>query len=84
MYVIFYGGRGPPGHSQAAQIELQQKEEHMEEKNLQTNQQPATGLEPELLTVRETYLRLRISKWKLYDLFRRRLIDSVQSTRELC
>lgn len=28
--------------------------------------------------MRETYLRLRISKWKLYDLFRRRLLDSVQ------
>lgn len=78
MRVIFYNGRGPPGHSQAVQIELQQKEVHMEEKNLQTNQQPATGPEPELLTVRETYLRLRISKWKLYDLIRRNLLETIQ------
>ncbi|MFF2534474.1 helix-turn-helix domain-containing protein [Streptomyces cyaneofuscatus] len=32
----------------------------------------------ELLTVREAYLRLRISKWKLYDLIRTRLLGSVR------
>ena len=31
-----------------------------------------------LLTVREAYLRLRISKWKLYDLLRSRVLISVQ------
>ncbi|HEV3170371.1 MAG TPA: helix-turn-helix domain-containing protein [Actinocrinis sp.] len=31
-----------------------------------------------LLTVREAYLRLRISKWKLYDLIRTRRLSSIQ------
>jgi excisionase family DNA binding protein len=31
-----------------------------------------------LLTVREAYLRLRISKWKLYDLIRSRRLASIQ------
>lgn len=47
----------------------------MRDEITQTN----TGVEtPELLTVREAYLRLRISKWKLYDLIRTRLLGSVQ------
>lgn len=31
-----------------------------------------------LLTVREAYLRLRISKWKLYDLIRSNLLKTVR------
>lgn len=47
----------------------------MEEKNTQTT---SLADDTALLTVRETARRLRISKWKLYDLFRSRLLDSVQ------
>ncbi|MEV7162988.1 helix-turn-helix domain-containing protein [Streptomyces microflavus] len=31
-----------------------------------------------LLTVREAYMRLRISKWKLYDLIGKRQLDTVK------
>lgn len=49
----------------------------MRDENTQTidNREVET---PELLTVREAYLRLRISKWKLYDLIRSHLLESVQ------
>lgn len=47
----------------------------MKDETMQVN----TGSEtPALLTVREAYLRLRISKWKLYDLIRTRLLGSVR------
>ncbi|WP_189148211.1 helix-turn-helix domain-containing protein [Streptomyces lacrimifluminis] len=32
----------------------------------------------QLLTVIEAYTLLRISKWKLYDLIRTKLLDSIQ------
>ncbi|MFJ2213474.1 helix-turn-helix domain-containing protein [Streptomyces sp. NPDC101062] len=46
----------------------------MEHKNLQTS---SIADDSALLTVREAARKLRISKWKLYDLFARRLLDSV-------
>ncbi|WP_217239784.1 helix-turn-helix domain-containing protein [Streptomyces sp. AC555_RSS877] len=46
----------------------------MDGKNQTTNQQ---GEVVRLLTVIETYTLLRISKWKLYDLMRKKLIESV-------
>ncbi|WP_105970399.1 helix-turn-helix domain-containing protein [Streptomyces geranii] len=36
------------------------------------------ALAPKLLTVREAYRRLRISKWKLYDLIRSRRLVSIK------
>ncbi|WP_430478122.1 helix-turn-helix domain-containing protein [Streptomyces sp. P11-1] len=47
----------------------------MKDETMQVN---TGGETPALLTVREAYLRLRISKWKLYDLIRNRLLESVQ------
>lgn len=46
------------------------------EKNQTTNQAGAGW--PQLLTVREAHTLLRISKWKLYDLIRKNLLDSVR------
>lgn len=50
----------------------------MNEKNEHTTEFRGDAGSPLLLTVREAYLRLRISKWKLYDLIRSRLLESVQ------
>lgn len=36
------------------------------------------GEETQLLTVREAYERLRISKWKLYDLIRNRKVEAIK------
>lgn len=50
----------------------------MREENERINNQPTAFDSPELLTVREAYVRLRISKWKLYDLIRSRLLNSIR------
>ncbi|WP_200300818.1 helix-turn-helix domain-containing protein [Streptomyces adelaidensis] len=50
----------------------------MNEENTHTTELRGDAGSPLLLTVREAYLRLRISKWKLYDLIRSRLLESVQ------
>ncbi|MET9222818.1 helix-turn-helix domain-containing protein [Streptomyces sp. NPDC003300] len=50
----------------------------MNEENTQPNGLRGDIDTPLLLTVREAYLRLRISKWKLYDLIRSRVLDSVR------
>ncbi|MEU8628972.1 helix-turn-helix domain-containing protein [Streptomyces sp. NPDC048669] len=50
----------------------------MNEENTPTKGARGEVESPLLLTVREAYMRLRISKWKLYDLFRQRLLESVQ------
>jgi excisionase family DNA binding protein len=50
----------------------------MNEENTKANGLHGSADTPLLLTVREAYLRLRISKWKLYDLIRSRVLDSVQ------
>jgi excisionase family DNA binding protein len=47
----------------------------MEHKNLQTS---SIADDSALLTVREAARRLRISKWKLYDLIRSRLLQTIQ------
>ncbi|WP_411112932.1 helix-turn-helix domain-containing protein [Streptomyces sp. 029-5] len=47
----------------------------MEQKNLQTS---SIADDSALLTVREAARKLRISKWKLYDLIRRRLLQTIQ------
>lgn len=36
------------------------------------------GEETQLLTVREAYERLRISKWKLYDLIHTRKVEAIK------
>jgi excisionase family DNA binding protein len=49
--------------------------------NDEQRQQPTHQEAPDtavLLTVREAYLRLRISKWKLYDLIRSHHLPSIQ------
>ncbi|MCX4742792.1 excisionase family DNA-binding protein [Streptomyces antibioticus] len=50
----------------------------MIDENTQINDTRGDAGTPELLTVREAYKRLRISKWKLYDLIRSNLLGSVQ------
>jgi excisionase family DNA binding protein len=50
----------------------------MEEKITQTNDNSTSAGPADLLTVREAYLRLRISKWKLYDLIRSRKLVTIQ------
>ncbi|MFI5746562.1 helix-turn-helix domain-containing protein [Streptomyces sp. NPDC051644] len=47
----------------------------MEHKNLQTS---SIADDSALLTVREAALKLRISKWKLYDLIRSRLLETIK------
>lgn len=50
----------------------------MEEEITQINDHQVTVGPADLLTVREAYLRLRISKWKLYDLIRSRKLATIQ------
>ncbi len=47
----------------------------MEHKNLQTS---SIADDSALLTVREAARKLRISKWKLYDLIRSRLLETIK------
>ncbi|MEV8545625.1 helix-turn-helix domain-containing protein [Streptomyces sp. NPDC051572] len=49
----------------------------MGNENSKTTNQTATGW-PQLLTVREAHTLLRISKWKLYDLIRTHLLETVR------
>ncbi|MFE1887247.1 helix-turn-helix domain-containing protein [Streptomyces microflavus] len=50
----------------------------MREENTPTNEARSLADSIQLLTTREARMKLRISQWKLYDLFRARRLDSVR------
>ncbi|MFE4370418.1 helix-turn-helix domain-containing protein [Streptomyces sp. NPDC056835] len=50
----------------------------MTETTQPNEQNDASTSVPELLTVREAAEKLRISKWKLYELIRSRKLDTIQ------